>query len=331
MNAMLPRRLADRLEAALACRAALLADPQTDVARVLNGAADGIPGLVLEKLGPVLIAQCHAGRLALDDAAARAVCAAAAERLAARAVYRKVFPRDRSHAPRALERLHHQAQPWIGTPAAAELPVREDGLTFLVRPYDGYATGLFLDHRAGRARVRALARGRRVLSTFAYTCGYAVAAAAGGAALTVSVDIARRFLDWGRRNLAANGLPLEAQRFLCADARAYCRRALRRGLRFDLVILDPPTFARPRRGGRPFVLAEDLGPLVETAVGLLGPGGLLLLAVNQRSLTLRRLEEVVRAAAARHRRRVTRLDRLPLPEDFRGDPDHAKAVLARVS
>jgi len=326
-----PGCLAQRLDAALARRAALLADPQTNVGRIVNSAADGIPGLVLERLGDVLIAQLHADRLALDEDAARSLCAAAAERLRVRAVYRKVCPRDRAAVSPALDVPHHDPNPWIGERASPELPVREAGMTFLVRPYDGYATGLFLDHRAHRALVRELAAGRRVLNTFAYTCAFTVAAAIGGAAATVSVDVSRRFLEWGKRNLAANGLALERHRFICSDVFDYYRRAARQGQRFDLVILDPPTFGRARQPRRVFVLAEDLERLVAEALPLLDPRGCLVLSVNHRGTSARRLEQVVAAAARERGRKIAHIEHPAPPEDFRGDPDAAKSVLVRLS
>jgi 23S rRNA (cytosine1962-C5)-methyltransferase len=325
-----PADLAALLDAALARRAGLLADPQTDVCRLFHSGADEIDGLVIEKLGSVLIVQLHAGRLAIDDAAVRELCATAAARVRATAVYRKVFPKDRTTPPADLERRHRDPAPWIGQPAEAELAVRENGATFLVRPYDGYATGLFLDHRAARARVRELAADRRVLNAFAYACGFTVAAALGGAAATVSVDISRKALEWGKRNLAANGLALDAHRFMCADVFDYYRRAARQGQRFDLVILDPPTFARVKKTGRVFTLATDLPRLVAGALELLDAGGILHLSVNHRGTSLRALQAMVRHAARARDRRAALLEGPPPPEDFPGDPDFAKSVWLRM-
>ena len=329
-SAARPADPAALLETALARRAELLADPQTDVCRLFHSGADGIDGLVIEKLGPVLVVQLHAGRLVIDAAAARELCATAAARVRATAVYRKVFPKDRTTPPGELERQHRDPAPWIGEPVEAELAVHENGATFVVRPYDGYATGLFLDHRAARARVRELAAGRRVLNAFAYTCGFTVAAALGGAAATVSVDISRKALEWGKRNLAANGLTLDAHRFICADVFDYYRRAARQGQRFDLVILDSPTFARVKETRRVFTLAADLPRLVAGALELLDAGGVLHLSVNHRGTSLRALQAVVRDAAHAQGRRDALLEGPPSPEDFPGDPDFAKSVWLRL-
>lgn len=315
-----------RLDAALARRAPLLAASDTSVARLVHDTADGLPGFVLERLGPVLIAQLHAARLAFSEDLARELCAAAAERVGATAVYRKWYPAGRTSIHSELDAQHRDPRPWLGTPAPAELSVLEHGLAYLARPYDGYLACLFLDHRAARQRLRAAAGGRRVLNLFAYTCGFTVAAAAGGAASTASVDVSRKALEWGKRNLAANGIALEAHRFYAADAFEFYRRAVRQGLRFDLVLLDPPTFARTATG-RPFELRADLDRLVAGALGLLGSPGQLWLSVNHRETSVMRLEEAVARGARGGGLRVRLVERPELPEDFKGDPDYAKSVV----
>ncbi len=328
MSASLREQLHRRLDRALDARRPLLKDPDTNVGRLLNGSGEGIPGLVLERLGPALIAQLHAGQLNTDEDILRDLCAHAAERVGATAVYRKLFPQDRSQAnPKLLEQLR-DPQPWLGTPLPAEFPVRENGLTFLVRAYDGYATGLFLDHRDHRARVRTWACGRRVLNTFSYTCGYTVSAACGESAATVSVDLSRKALAWGRRNLAANDITLDQHRFICSDIFDYYRRAERQRQCFDLIILDPPTFSRSGPGRRTLALSSDLGRLVAGALKLLSEPGMLLVCVNRRTTTTGQLEQALCHAAQETRHSEPRLRRWQLPADFRGDPGQAKSISA---
>src|SRR5436190_23538728 len=131
------------------------------------------------------------------------------------AVYRKVFPRDRNARRTELVPLHHDSTPWIGAPAAAEFAVMENRMRFLVRPFDGYSTGLFLEHRDNRSRIREMSVGKRVLNLSAYTCGFSVAAALGGGA-TTSVDVAVKFLEWGKRNFDENGVLLDGHTFICS-------------------------------------------------------------------------------------------------------------------
>lgn len=322
--------LRSRLDAALARREELLADSLTNVGRMVNGAADHIPGLVIDRLGNVLIAQLFEGQLAASEPALRDVCEHAASRLEATAVYRKRFPRDRSGPRTAEQPEHRDPQPWIGTPSEPEIEVREAGMTFLVQPYDGFATGLYLDHRQRRADVRKLAAGRRVLNAFAYTCGFTVAAGLGDAASTVSVDISKRHLEWGKRNLTANGLALDRHRFICSDVFDYYRRAQRQNLHFDLILLDPPTFARMRRPRRTFSLAADLERLIAGAVELLDVDGRLYVSVNHRGTTPRTLQEALRNATRRQGRRYEVLESPAPPADCAGSAFDDKSLVAMI-
>jgi 23S rRNA (cytosine1962-C5)-methyltransferase len=315
------------IDRALARRADLLADPETNARRLLSGPGDGVDGLVVEQLGPVLVAQLHLGRLLVTENATKTLCQHLMERTGATAVYRKIFPKDRSHLDADLEASHRSTHPWLGSPAPPELEVREHGMSFIVRPYDGYATGLYLDHRAQRACVRAHAQGSRVLNAFAYTCAFAVAAGMNATAQTVNVDISRKSLEWGKRNLAANGLEPDRHRFIKSDVFDYYQRAERQGHRFDFVILDPPTFARARRPRRSFSLVEDLDRLVVGALELLDSTGRLLLSVNHRGTSAERLEAAVRAAGRAVGRRVADVQALPAPADFGGESEGAKAIL----
>lgn len=158
-----------------------------------------------------------------------------------------------------------------------EIVVREAGLSYGVEPGGGYSSGLFLDQRLNRKWVRELAPAR-MLNLFAYTCSFSVCAAVGGAA-TCSVDASKRALAKGRANLVLNGIDLSHRhRFLADDAGKVVPRLARRGEKFDLVILDPPTFGRA--GGRVFRIERELPALVEGCFDLLDDGGWLLVACN---------------------------------------------------
>lgn len=316
------------IDQALAVRQSLLEDAATDALRILNGEADGIPGLVVEKLGPVLIAQLYEERLTLGEETAGQLAEELHRRLRTKAVYRKRFLRERGHVPPEVTAAHKNPRPWIGEATEPELAVREHGLQFLIRPYDGFACGLFLDHRENRRRIRELAAGKRVLNTFAYTCGFSVAAAAGGATHVASVDAYKRYLEWGKRNFQINGLDQAPHRFYCSDMFGFYKRARRQGLRYDLIILDPPTFSRQSKPQRVFVLGEQLERLCAETAELLNNGGLLLAATNDRGIHIRRLEQAVTTAAVG--RRATIVERPPLPADFAGDPDYSKVIIARL-
>jgi 23S rRNA (cytosine1962-C5)-methyltransferase len=318
----------ERAQAALARREPLLTAGGTDAVRLVHGTADGLPGLVVEQLGSVLVAQFHEGALALaaDDAAA--VCEMLMRERGATAVYRKEFVADRSAGAKRVADLHYAGEPWLGEPAPQRLLVEEAGLRFWVRAYDGFSTGLFLEHRGNRQRVRVAAAGQRVLNLFSYTGGYSIAAAAGGAAHVSSVDVSKKFLEWSKENFAGNALALDPHRFFASDVFDFYRRAARQGRVYDLVILDPPSFARDRKSKRAFVLSEQLEPLVAGVMDLLIPGGTLLLCLNQRPISLQRMQAAIEQGAAP--RRVTILETPALPVDFPGDPDFAKSLWARV-
>ncbi|MGQ9649185.1 MAG: class I SAM-dependent rRNA methyltransferase [Phycisphaerae bacterium] len=317
-----------QIERALRVRRPLLEEHSLDAVRILNGAADGVPGLVIEKLGPALIVQLHEQRLGMGEEAARAIAEKLCQRLGATAVYRKWFVRSRGRVDPRIAEAHKDAEPWLGQAVAPEYAVREHGLQFLVRPYDGFAYGLFLDHRDNRKRVGELSAGRRVLNLFAYTCGFSVAAAVGGAIQVASVDAHKRYLEWGKRNFELNGVDLTAHRFYCSDVFEFYKRARRQGLRYDLIILDPPTFSRQRQPRRVFVLEEELERLCAGAIELLEQDGLLLLATNDRAISRQRLEEAVQNTVGAHRCEIC--ERPSLPIDFAGDPDYSKTVIARL-
>ncbi|MFN0136778.1 MAG: class I SAM-dependent rRNA methyltransferase [Phycisphaerae bacterium] len=316
-----------RTLAALERRTALLADRATTCCRLVNAAADGIDGFVLERFGDVLVAQLHEGRLAVNEGQARALCETAMQRTQTTCVYRKFFPRDRSHAA-AMDAQNQSPHPWIGNAAPEEFEVVEAGVNYLIRPFDGYSVGLFLENRANRRLVREIAKGADILNCFAYTCGFAVCAAMGRAASTVNVDVSKKYLEWGKRNFTANGLSLDNHWFIASDVLEYYRRAERQEKSFDLIILDAPTFGRAKESGRVFSLKEHLGELIFGAMKLLRIGGQILLSVNHRPTSIARMESAIEEASSG--RNFYFEDVPPLPVDFEGDEDFAKTVLVRA-
>ena len=151
-------------------------------------------------------------------------------------------------------------------------------LLFLVNFTAYPATGLFLDYRLVRARIRELARGRRFLNLFAYTGSSTCYAAAGGAASTLSVDMSHTYLDWARRNLELNGLAGPTHAFVRADCLAWL--SYDDGQRFDLVLLDPPTFSNSKSMEREFDVQRDHVGLVRATLSRLAPGGMLIFSTN---------------------------------------------------
>jgi 23S rRNA (guanine2445-N2)-methyltransferase / 23S rRNA (guanine2069-N7)-methyltransferase len=162
--------------------------------------------------------------------------------------------------------------------------VEEAGLRFLVNFTDYLDTGLFLDHRMTRARLREAARGRRFLNLFCYTGSASVYAAAGGALATTSVDMSRTYLDWARRNLELNGFHGPAHELIQDNAIDWL--AAEDDRRWDLVFLDPPTFSNSKRMQREFDVQRDHVELIRNAARRLAPGGVLVFSTNFRRFRL---------------------------------------------
>lgn len=267
-------------------RAPLHASPDTTAYRIIDGAGDGLPGVYVDRYGPAVVLGVHddAGMAedAIDSAAHITLEGLAAHGI--ESVYVKQFARDRSRLGGHAPEESHVATPRAGKSQPESLSVLEHGGTFEVRLYDGFSTGLFLEHREHR-RFLATLGVERALNLFAYTCGFAVPLAAAGAAV-VNVDVSSRYLAWGKRNFALNGLSADRTRFHRMDAFQYLAYAERRNERFDLIVVDPPTFAAgdSRRARRPWKAISDYPVLVRSAIRMLAPGGRVFASTNTREL-----------------------------------------------
>lgn len=167
--------------------------------------------------------------------------------------------------------------------------VTERKLKFGIDFGAGYSVGLFLDQRENRSYIRKIAP-RRLLNCFSYTCSFSVAAAAAGAE-TVNVDLSRKSLARGRGNFVLNGLAPERHRFIADDARIVLQRMARRAEKFDLIIIDPPTFARARHG-KPFRIATDFENLLRAAFQIAMAEARILLSSNCAGLGEEALEDM---------------------------------------
>lgn len=320
----------DRVARAAARRAA--SGLRFDAWRAFGGAADGVPGVYVDVYGPgaVMIVYEGVAPRGFDAAAAAADVLAALTPAGVRAVYHKPFVKDRSRLGGALPEIATSPAPAAGEVLAESLIISENGLKLEVRLYDGLSTGLFLDQRENRAWVRSWVKergargGAAVLNTFAYTCAFSVAAAAAGAT-TASVDVSGRYLDWGKRNFAHNGLDAGAHRFAKMGTFEFLGYARRKQLTYDLVILDPPSFAAgsKKKGIRPWSSVADYSRLVHEAAGVLNAGGAIFASTNTQELCRPgRLErEIVKALG-----RTPRWLKLPpVPADFAGEKDRFAA------
>lgn len=208
---------------------------QTTAYRLINAEGDCLPGLIVDKYGPLLVIQVSTlGMERLKEAVVRFLCAACAPA----AIYEK------SSLPSRKEEGLPPAEGWLWGDPIPEVQVRENGLPFLIHPEQSQKTGFFLDHREMREQVRSFAEGKRVLNAFSYTGGFTVYALAGGASRVDSVDISEAAMTQARRHVALNGFDPGKHGFYVADVFQFLRE---NELNYDLVILDPPAFAKKKK------------------------------------------------------------------------------------
>jgi 23S rRNA (guanine2069-N7)-methyltransferase len=199
-------------------------------------------------------------------------------------------------------------------PRGEDFIVGEGGHRFIVNLTDYLDTGLFLDHRQTRALVQSLAAGRRVLNLFCYTGSFSVYAAAGGAKTSTSVDLSNTYLDWARRNFELNGMDASRHCLIQADARQFVRDEAAAGQRYDLIVLDPPSFSNSKRMQGVLDVQRDHVELIRRCVGIFAPAGDLLFSTNLRSFRL--------DAAALAGLNLTDISAQTVPPDFRNRRIH---------
>ena len=314
-------------------RAAFVDPVSTTAFRLLHGAADGWPGWYVERLGEFILSQ--AGFALSPDHLARLEQFKSG--CGARGVYHKLLNRQARHASTG------QASPQLvlGEAAPDRFAILENGLRFETSFGEGYSYGLFLDQRDNRRRLLTggvaagfsslLSSKSEVLNTFAYTCGFSVCAARTGARVT-SLDLSRKYLDWGRCNFALNAIDSEGHEFIHGDAFDWLRRFARKGRRFDVVILDPPTFSQSKASGV-FRAQKDYEALVSTALPVLKSGGVLLASTNAATLEPEDFLSQIRQAVTRSGRAVLAQHFVPQPPDFPSgklEPAYLKTVWMRI-
>lgn len=301
---------------------------RTTAFRLVNEEGDALPGLAVDVYGEHLVAQLHAGR-EWDEPGRRERALDQLGALGFDGVYLKLRPkqanvlvdtRREDLAPREAVR---------GRSAPDSVHVFEEGIPYSVRLGDGLSTGIFLDQRLNRRLVRATSSGASVANLFAYTCAFSVAAALGGATRTVSVDASLAALERGRESFAVAGIALGPEHaFVAEDAFTWLSKAAKRGERFDLVIVDPPSYSTTKR--RRFVAETDYGDLVALAAAVVAPGGRVLACCNHRRMARARLRRLVHEGARAAGREVAQLKDLPDALDFPGPlgrEPHMKSVL----
>lgn len=329
-----PPSFDDIPEGAAALASAMFDEAETNAHRCWHGAGHGRPGWIVDRLGDYLLAASGEGAPHVD---LRKAWPRPAE--APKGIYLKAWRRD-------IQRTRPEdASPALveGVAAPARFEVVENGVRFALSMEEGYSAGLFLDQRDNRRRIlaghvghafpwpEAGLTGREALNAFAYTGGFSVCAALAGARVT-SLDLSRKYLDWCRDNLRRNGIDPEAHDFIYGDCFDWMGRLARKGRRFDLLMVDPPTFSRSREHGD-FRAEKDYGQLAELTARLAAPGAVLFFSTNAARLAPADFLGMVRSGLGNAGKVVRAEHYAPQPPDFpvtRDQPAYLKTVWLRL-
>ncbi|HLL02950.1 MAG TPA: class I SAM-dependent rRNA methyltransferase [Myxococcaceae bacterium] len=257
-----------RVRQSLAERQSLIDLTDTDSFRLIHGEGDGLPGVVADLYAGYVVLKLYSAGLTpyrhLIVEALKAALPNLKGILGRDEVARDDVEEDEGRGSGRM--LYGQQAPEL-------IPIKERGATFLVDAWRGQKTGFFLDQRENRYLIRRLAKDRDVLNCFCFSGGFSVNAALGGARSVFSVDLDPDAIALARENFTRNGLPAEKHDFLAADVFKIIQSFKEEGRTFDLIILDPPAFAKSQRAVEAAI--DGYASLNRQALGLLKPGGLL--------------------------------------------------------
>lgn len=306
---------------------------QTDnVCRLIHGAADGYDGWFVDRFGDFLLSTSASKEPGTSQLQ---ILEQLSRQLHCQGVYHKTW----NKTVRGKDTTEASPVCVFGTSAPEEFDALENGLKFGIRFGEGYSVGLFHDQRDNRKRLlqNKVTKGFpicsnpkepfTVLNTFAYTCAFSVCATHLGYH-TTSLDWSRKYLEWGNENLIRNGIDTRLGDFIYGDARDWMKRLHRKGRRFDLIILDPPSFSQVARG-KAFQVKKDFTELVQLSVQLLKPEGILLACTNLKSLKDSEFLKWIQTGFEREKRTIQKMFQAAQPLDFPvhpSQPAHLKSV-----
>ena len=293
-------------------------DSLTTAYRLFNGEGDGIGGLIIDRYADYAVFSWYNETLYQKKA----------ELLTA---FRTVYP----DIIGAYEKIRFstkdlpESQFLYGEQAPEPLLVTENGVQFATYLNEGLMTGIFLDQKEVRGRlVDGFAVGKTVLNMFSYTGAFSVAAAMGGAVATTSVDLAKRSLPKTTEQFEVNHLNLAAQKIIVMDVFDYFKYASRKGLSYDMIILDPPSFARNKK--KVFSVAKNYGELVKDSIDILTDKGTLIASTNAANLSLAKYQKMVITALQEKNVRYKITDTYQLPADFQVNPNFPEGDYLKV-
>ena len=209
--------------------------------------------------------------------------------------------------------LDYESAHVYGQEAPDFFTVLENGVLYQVFMNDGLMTGIFLDqHEVRGSLVDGLAMGKSLLNMFSYTAAFSVAAAMGGSSQTTSVDLAKRSRELSQAHFQANGISTDDHRFIVMDVFEYFKYAKRKGLTYDVIVLDPPSFARNKK--QTFSVAKDYHKLISQSLEILNPGGIIIASTNAANVSRQKFTEQIDKGFAGSNYQI--LNKYGLPADF---------------
>ncbi|KXZ22833.1 50S rRNA methyltransferase [Bacillus nakamurai] len=300
----------DKLKKAAEERDHLFKAPDTTAFRLFNGEGDGVGGVTIDYYDGYLLVQWYSqGIYTYKDSLMEALDGLEMP-------YKAIYEKKRFDTAGQYVEDDDFVK---GERGDFPVIVLENGIHYAVDLNDGAMTGIFLDQRQVRKTIRdRYAKGKHVLNTFSYTGAFSVAAALGGAEKTTSVDVANRSLAKTIEQFSANGIDYEAHDIKVMDVFKYFGYAAKKGLQFDLIILDPPSFARTKK--RTFSAAKDYKNLLKETIAITAKNGVIAASTNSSAFNMKKFKGFIDAAFKETNERYTILEEFTLPEDFKTIP-----------
>ena len=282
-------------------RKAYYQDDLTTAFRLFNQEGDGFGGLTVDLYGDYAVFSWYNSyvyqiRQTISEA------------------FRQVFPEVLgAYEKIRFKGLDYESAHVYGQEAPDFFTVLENGVLYQVFMNDGLMTGIFLDqHEVRGSLVDGLAMGKSLLNMFSYTAAFSVAAAMGGASQTTSVDLAKRSRELSQAHFQANGISTDDHRFIVMDVFEYFKYAQRKGLTYDVIVLDPPSFARNKK--QTFSVAKDYHKLISQSLEILNPGGIIIASTNAANVSRQKFTEQIDKGFAGRSYQI--LNKYGLPADF---------------
>ncbi|RFA35820.1 RlmI/RlmK family 23S rRNA methyltransferase [Virgibacillus dokdonensis] len=308
-----------KILAAMNKRQGFFQSPDTNAFRVFNGEGDGIGGLTIDYYaGYYLINWYSEGIYAYKQFVI--------DVLDTLGDYDAIYEKKRFHK----HGEYVEDDDFIkGERGEFPIIVKENGMQYAVYLNDGAMTGIFLDQRDVRKAIRdTYAEGKRVLNTFSYTGAFSIAAALGGAEKTTSVDLAKRSKPKTVEQFSVNEIDFEQHEIVVMDVFDYFKYARRKQLQYDLVILDPPSFARSKK--RTFRTAKDYPTLLQDAISITSNHGVIVASTNNASFGMKKFKGFIKQACHKMHVNYNILEQYQLPADFQTNKQFIQSNYLKV-